>query len=112
MGNRSHGYSHPTTASPSRVAGWAGAAVFILGLICAGPAAAQQEELWVQLLREQLLDELGCKLNYTTNVRKFELGGEQMVEARAHCFDKRAFDARWLPDEGRYEIRSCEPTVC
>ncbi|MDH3580043.1 MAG: hypothetical protein OEM91_05380 [Hyphomicrobiales bacterium] len=76
------------------------------------PVAAAQEENWLILLREQLLAEQGCQLNYTTNVRKYELGGEQAIDARAHCFDKRMFDASWLPKEQRYQIRVCEPVVC
>ena len=79
--------------------------------VLAGPLAAQEEN-WQLLLREQLLTEKGCRLNYTTNVRKFELGGEQAVEARAHCYDKRMFDATWLPAEQKYELRVCEPVVC
>lgn len=86
-----------------------------LSLICAlaaGPVSAQQEELWVQLLRQQLSDEKNCELNFTTNEKRYELGGQQMVEARAHCLDKRAFDARWLPDAERFEVRECDTEAC
>jgi hypothetical protein len=78
----------------------------------AWPLTAQEEELWQALLREQLATQFGCKLNYTTNVHKFELGGQQMLEARAHCFDERSFDVWWLPNEQRFEIKSCEPVTC
>lgn len=84
----------------------------IIGVIFFAQPLASEEENWQILLREQLLSELGCRLNYTTNVRKFELGGQQAIEARAHCYDKRMFDASWLPDKQKYEIRSCEPVVC
>lgn len=90
-------------------------AVLVAGftaLAAVTPPLAAQEENWLILLREQLLAEKACQLNYTTNVRKYELGGEQAVDARAHCYDKRMFDASWLPNEQRYEIRNCEPVVC
>jgi hypothetical protein len=78
-----------------------------------GPAAAQQEEeVWRILLREQLLSELKCQLNYTTNLRKFEIAGKQAVDVRAHCHDGRSYDASWRPDEERYEFKVCEPTAC
>ncbi|GAB4240057.1 MAG: hypothetical protein Kow0032_27490 [Methyloligellaceae bacterium] len=85
----------------------------VLLLLLAGPwAAAQEEEVWQMLLREQLLSEKSCTLNYTTNIRKFELGGEQRVDARAHCNDGRMFDVSWQPATERFEIRDCEPTAC
>lgn len=90
--------------------------VLALSLAClptaGGAHAQQQEEVWVQLLRQQLLDENNCELNFTTNEKKYELGGQQMVEARAHCLDKRAFDARWLPSAEKFEVRECDTAAC
>lgn len=85
-------------------------ATFLLATM-AGPVDAQ-EEVWAILLGDQLLAEKKCELNYTTNLRKFELSGQQALDVRAHCKDKRAFDASWLPDKQRYELRQCEPLVC
>jgi hypothetical protein len=90
----------------------AAALVAAISLASAGQLVAEEEELWQALLREQLVSQFDCKLNYATNVRKFELGGEQMLEARAHCYDKRTFDVWWRPEEQRFEIRACKPEVC
>ena len=89
------------------------AAALATALLCGtgGPLVAQ-EEVWLTLLREQLLEDKRCRLNYTTNVRRFELGGQQAVEARAHCTDERMFDVVWRPREQRFEIRACEPATC
>ena len=89
------------------------AAALGFALLCGtGSPLVAQEEVWVTLLREQLLEEKQCRLNYTTNVRRFDLGGQQSVEARAHCTDKRKFDVVWRPREQRFEIRACEPVPC
>lgn len=85
-------------------------AVFLLAAM-AGSLGAQ-EEVWTVLLRDQLLAEMQCELNYTTNLRKFELAGQQALDVRAHCKDKRSFDASWRPEKQRYEFRQCEPVVC
>jgi hypothetical protein len=90
----------------------AAALAVAISLASAGQAVAEEEELWQALLREQLSSQYDCKLNYTTNVHKFELGGQQMLDARAHCYDKRSYDVWWRPDEQRFEIRACKPEVC
>lgn len=87
-----------------------GLAAFLLALL-ARPSGGQ-EEVWTVLLRDQLLTEKQCELNYTTNLRKFELAGQQALDVRAHCKDKRAFDASWRPEEQRYYFKQCEPVVC
>lgn len=68
--------------------------------------------MWQTLLRAQLQEEQDCELLYTTNVRKFELAGQQVVEGRAHCVDKRMFDVVWRPELQKFEIRLCEPAAC
>ncbi len=91
------------------------ARVTIVGIVLAGlagPLSAQEEETWLILLRDQLLVEKQCQLNYTTGLRKFEIAGQQALDVRAHCYDQRAFDSSWRPEEQRYEFRFCEPTAC
>lgn len=87
------------------------AAITLQGSLVATQVRAQ-EEIWQALLRQQLVAELNCELNYTTNVRKYELGGQQMVDARAHCKDKRMYDVSWRPELEKFDIRSCEPVEC
>lgn len=106
----------PTLNRDTAHAGWLKRLVAFLAALLliksALPLAAQQEEVWQALLREQLRDEKSCQLNYTTNVRKYDIDGKQGLKARAHCFDKRMYDVTWLPEKQQFEIQSCEPTVC
>lgn len=106
----------PTTAHVAAKSRWlkllVGLLAALLLLQSTTPLAAQQEEVWQALLREQLDDEKSCRLNYTTNVRKYDIDGQQGLKARAHCFDKRMYDVTWLPEKQQFEIQSCEPAVC
>ena len=98
-----------------RIAKRMASAILALTLAVAAFSASTvmaEEEVWMALLRDQLDSELNCKLNYTTNVRKFELAGQQMVDARAHCYDKRMFDVSWRPEAQKFDIRTCEPVTC
>jgi hypothetical protein len=75
-------------------------------------AAHAQDYAWEDGLRRQLLSELNCELNYLTDVREFELLGKKSVLVRAHCNDKRAFDASREGGEETFRFRSCEIVTC
>ncbi|MEM1199010.1 MAG: hypothetical protein AAGI06_06830 [Pseudomonadota bacterium] len=77
---------------------------------CAGLAGpAQSEETWKVLLAQQLMAAEKCRLNYLTDVSESDTDG---IKAKAHCEDKRSFDAILAPGKNRFEISACKPTYC
>lgn len=75
-------------------------------------SAFAQEVGWQADLRKQLLAEKDCELNYLTDSKTYELLGKQTIEVRAHCKDKRAFDAARSGDDKVFELKSCEVVTC
>ena len=83
-------------------------------IVCAVSIAppANAEEAWRVLLEEQLLRQEKCQVSYLTDLLVTGTGEDVSVRARAHCEDKRSFDAH-LPSGGaKYEISACKPTYC
>ena len=92
-------------------------AVLLAGLaVCLAdplvPTAQAQEQPWEPSLRQQLLSEKDCELNYLTDIRSFELLGRQTVKARAHCMDKRAYDVTRQGEEDTFKLEACEVVTC
>ena len=50
-----------------------------------------------------------CRLNYLTDVSESDTDG---IKAKAHCEDKRSFDAILAPGKSKFEISACKPTYC
>lgn len=80
--------------------------------LCMFSEKAISEETWEIVLRQQLNDEKQCQLNFMTNIRKFELAGNQIIEGRIHCVDGRQYDFTRPKVHQKFEIRVCMPTVC
>ena len=76
------------------------------------PVAQAQEQPWEAALKQQLVAEKDCELNYLTDIRSFELLGRNTVKARAHCKDKRAFDVTREGDDAVFTFESCEVVAC
>lgn len=75
-------------------------------------AVPAEEAAWQVDLREQLLAEKSCELNYLTDSKTYELLGKTTVEARAHCKDKRAYDAIRSGNDKSFKLKSCEVVTC
>ena len=73
---------------------------------------AKDMPVWELNLRDQLLAEKQCNLNYLTGVKIQKLGIIESVEARAHCMNGQAYDVRSLGGVERFEIHSCGMSVC
>ena len=86
--------------------------VLALCLSVSASAALAQETAWQADLRKQLLSEKSCELNYLTDTKTYELLGRATVEARAHCMDKRAYDAIRSGNDKLFELKSCEVVTC
>lgn len=74
--------------------------------------AAAEEPQWRAVLDQQLRSDKGCEVDHLVTVREFELAGETVIEARAHCIDGREFDAVRRKPHLPFEIRLCQPSVC
>jgi len=85
---------------------------FVLCQLVPANAVLAQSAGWEADLREQLLEEKSCELNYLTDSKTYELLGRATVEARAHCKDKRAYDAIRSGNDKLFELKSCEVVTC
>lgn len=81
-----------------------------IGLSAPLPASAQ--EPWRVLLEEQLLRQEKCKVSYLTDLLVTGSGEEISVKGKAHCEDKRSYDAHLPTGGAKYEISACKPTYC
>ena len=88
-----------------------GVAFALFAAIFAVVAVADTPD-WQGDLSRQLLAEKDCELNYLTDIKNFELLGKPTIEARAHCKDKRAFDATRSGNVKQFELRSCQVVTC
>ncbi len=90
----------------------AGLAIILVAAALIPAGASAKQELWKEILREQLKTEKSCELNYITNERWVDIAGRASVMARAHCKDDRQFDVSWREEKQNFEIRLCQPQVC
>lgn len=67
---------------------------------------------WREEVRQRLLKEHSCELNYITGIRSFELLGNKTVTFRAHCTDERSFDVTRAEGSSDFEIRACGNVEC
>ncbi len=67
---------------------------------------------WMPELEQQLEDDKSCMLLYLVNVREYQLGNHDVVEAKAQCEDGRSFDVFRQDDQPRFDIKLCKPVVC
>jgi Ni/Co efflux regulator RcnB len=85
-----------------------------LAMFATATAAAAQDQApaWRDALERQLLKEHQCKVMYLTNIRERKEGSREVVQARAHCDDSRAFDVKRLDRGLRFDSQECGPVVC
>jgi hypothetical protein len=85
-----------------------------LAMLAAATAAAAQDQApaWRDTLEKQLLKDQKCKVMYLTNIKERKECGREVVEARAHCDDNRAFDVKRLDRGLRFNAQECGPVVC
>ena len=85
--------------------------VVITGMALMLTVAVVSDE-WREEVRQQLLKEHNCELNYLTGIRSFELLDKKTVTFRAHCTDERAFDVTRSDGSSDFEIRACGNVEC
>jgi hypothetical protein len=74
--------------------------------------SAQEEPAWEKLLRLQLEDTHKCVMSGTLFVRELPVDDGVVYSGRAKCFDGRDFDFSQSKPHLKFEIKSCDPTVC
>lgn len=79
------------------------AAAFCLGL----PLAAQAAAAWAEQLSGEAEVKLGCDVAYVTHVVERMVDGKEMVMAKVHCMDQRAFDAVRFDKSEPFEFKEC-----
>ena len=87
------------------------AAVILLILFVARPAAAQ-EEAWQIALRQQLKAEQGCDLAFIVNQKEFKLGDDTKLEGRLRCADGREYDFTRDRQHQKFTVKLCQPSFC
>jgi len=80
----------------------AGAALAALAF-AAAPAGAG----WREDLIEDIKIEHGCEVEFISHVVEREVDGHKLVMAKAHCRDKRAFDAFRKDEFELFEFKEC-----
>jgi hypothetical protein len=86
--------------------------VLLAVLLFAAPALAQDRPLWQVELEEQLRIDHECVLNYLTNVVEKQVAEQQVILARAHCKDGRAFDVNRSDEFADFDVRACGAQAC
>jgi hypothetical protein len=76
------------------------------------PPPSADSPIWLPELEQQLQDDKSCMLLYLVNVREYQLGGRDVVEAKAQCEDGRSFDVSRQGGEPQFTIKLCKPVVC
>ena len=72
------------------------------------PAAATEAVLqWQQDLADQMMDDYVCEIGYLSRVMNREVEGAPLIQARVHCLDGRAYDARRHKDAW-FAIEPCQ----
>ena len=73
----------------------------------ASPALADREE-WAPALTAQILDQHQCVVSFLSQVVERDVDGIEIVIAKAHCEDGRAFDVSREGILRAFEITECE----
>ena len=74
----------------------------------AGEASAADGEDWRQQLVDQLAEDEGCVVSFFSQVSVVRQDGREIIAARAHCDDQRAFDVSRTSPETAFELQACE----
>lgn len=67
---------------------------------------------WQQQLYDQLKKEQNCEVNFLSNIQMRVVNGSETVLARAHCMDKRDFDASRMGAGKPYKLQECSTNAC
>ncbi len=76
-------------------------------VICLTGAATSALAEWQEELTDQIAEELNCEVSFISQVTEREVEGHQVIMAKVHCVDKRAYDAYRGDEYDLFEFRLC-----
>ncbi|WP_119169100.1 hypothetical protein [Algihabitans albus] len=79
----------------------------VLTLPMGGSSAADGED-WRQQLVDQLAEEEGCVVSFFSQVSVVRQDGREIIAARAHCDDRRAFDVTRISPATAFDLQACD----
>lgn len=80
----------------------------ILLALAVAPVSAQQSD-WQILLTNRLETEKGCEVQFYSGVVERMVGDKQVIIAKAHCKDRRAFDVTRNSQFEPFVFKECQP---
>ena len=107
--------SKPAAADPLLPTGGAtlkriGGGLMAVKLAIASGHSVAAVPAWQQTLMNLMASEHGCQVAYFTGVVERTIDGRQVLIARAHCEDGRAFDASRDDKSAPFVVRACQTT--
>lgn len=82
----------------------------VLVTVTAGGASA--EDVWLTVLKAQLVKEKGCQFSHVVQSRAVQLAGAKLYEGRVRCLDGREFDFTQPNAHSKFDLKICQPAVC
>ncbi|HEY6336803.1 MAG TPA: hypothetical protein VI113_13055 [Alphaproteobacteria bacterium] len=95
-----------------RLVGRAVGTVLGLASLASFLLAAHANADWQDDLQQQLRDDYNCDIAYLSRLAVRDVDGRQVVFVRAHCTDKRSFDASRQNEAERFRIKACDVQAC
>lgn len=93
-----------------RSGAWIAAIVLSGAIVTSGGAWA--EDVWVTVLKAQLVKEKGCQFSHLVQSRAVQLAGAKLYEGRVRCLDGREFDFTQPNAHSKFELKICQPAIC
>lgn len=66
------------------------------------------DEDWRKQLVDQLVEEESCVVSFFSQVSVIRQNDREIIAARAHCDDQRAFDVTRISPATTFDLRACE----
>lgn len=81
-----------------------------LAALALSPQAARGQSSWQDQLREEIAIVEECEVQLLSQVVERKIGDRQVVMAKVHCADGRAFDAYRDDELAPFSFKECTPT--
>ena len=83
-----------------------------LGGAASALAMGNMPDPWQEELKSQLLREQHCEVAFYSRIEARKSDGQEIVFARAHCVDRRAFDASRQSADEPFKLKECGVQAC